>query len=150
MEVLCRQFLLAGLQLGNKCLLVSSQHHLQGTALSAVLGFPHFPHQFRIPRRVLEHATQEGIAEGVALPGPETVAQHTQLGDVQLRDVHVQVHGLVQPFNVNASLARNHYFLCRHRQRDKTQGQEKCSLHHDSSYILNILVASSRPVPLAK
>ena len=141
-EILLQQQLLACLQLADEGLFLSGQpdgHHLRvhlvvGVAprgvvaiLPLVVGLqllPALPLQRVVPGGTLEHAPQEGIAEGVALAGPEAVAQHAQLGDAEPADVLAQVYLLVQPFHVDAPLSGNHdgplFLLCR-------------SCHHDAA-----------------
>ena len=89
-EVLLLQNLLAGLQLADERLfrLADLDGHL-GVGLVVVVApavvaiildihllnlFPTYHHQRVVPRRTLEDATQEGIAERIAATGIETVA----------------------------------------------------------------------------
>ena len=127
-EVVRLQLILAGLQplyerlflprIADRCHL---PHEHVAILVVAHLAPEAFLHHLVVPRRGVEQSAQVGVHEAVALPRGESVAQHAQFADAQLRDVHVEVNLLVELFHVDVPLARQNDALvvgiaCQHRQ----------------------------------
>ena len=89
------QLLLASLDFLNKLFLLGSIFHNHRI-------FPRLlDSEVKIPCRSTVNMSQKGIREAKALLSCKDVAQNTQVGKVQLRNVHVQVNIVLHIFNID-------------------------------------------------